>query len=181
MTYRESLAVLSPKASWCPAVGLITTLLCVAHTHRRRHESGVDGTSLEVVRGLGRAGPLCNRLRPRQSVLPRGHQLGCTQNRLELASGGIVTTIPPRVNRRVQHWYDPIRCRTRHLVENYFCDIKQFRAVATRYNKLPDSYCAMVNLASCTIETRRTAKEPVYKQSDKFPAYNTQLPLALVA
>ena len=27
--------------------------------------------------------------------------------------------------------------------------------------------------------TRRTAKEPVYKQSDKFPAYNTQLPLAL--
>ena len=72
--------------------------------------------------------------------------------------------------------------RTRHLVENYFCDIKQFRAVATRYNKLADSYCAMVNLASWIIETRstrRTAKEPVYKQSDKFPAYNTQLPLAM--
>ena len=102
--------------------------------------------------------------------------------RLVLASGGIVATIPPRVNRRVQHWYDPIRYRTRHLVENYFCDIKQFRAVATRYNKLADSYCAMVNLASWIIETRstrRTAKEPVYKPSDKFPAYNTQLPLAL--
>ena len=102
--------------------------------------------------------------------------------RLALASGGIVATIPPRVNRRVQYWYDPIRYRTRHLVENYFCDIKQFRAVATRYNKLADSYCAMVNLASWIIETRstrRTAKEPVYKPSDKFPAYNTQLPLAL--
>ena len=90
--------------------------------------------------------------------------------RLSLASGGIVATIPPRVNRRVQHWYDPIRYRTRHLVENYFCDVKQFRAVATRYNKLADSYCAMVNLASWIIETRssrRTAKEPVYKQAKR--------------
>ena len=102
--------------------------------------------------------------------------------RLALASDSVVATIPPRVNRRVQHWYDPIRCRTRRLVENYFCGIKQFRAVATRYNKLADSYCAMVNLASWIIETRsarRTAKEPVYRPSDKFPAYNTQLPLAL--
>ena len=99
--------------------------------------------------------------------------------RLALASDSVVATIPPRVNRRVQHWYDPIRCRTRHLVENYFCGIKQFRAVAARYNKLADSYCAMVNLASWIIETRsagRTAKEPVYRPSDKFPAYNTQLP-----
>ena len=68
--------------------------------------------------------------------------------RLALASGGIIATIPQRVNRRVQYWYDSIRYRTRHLVENYFCDLKQFRAVATRYNKLADSYCATVNLAS---------------------------------
>ena len=59
-----------------------------------------------------------------------------------------MATIPPRVNRRVQYWYDPLQYRTRHLVENYFCDLKQFRAVATRYNKLADSYCAIVNLAS---------------------------------
>ena len=102
--------------------------------------------------------------------------------RLALAAGGIVATIPSRVNRRVQYWFDPIRYRTRHLVENYFCDLKQFRAVATRYNKLADSYCAMVNLASWIIETRstrRTAKAPVYKPSDKSPAYNTQLALPL--
>ena len=89
-----------------------------------------------------------------------------------------------RAYRRVQHWYDPIRYRTRHLVENYFCDIKQFRAVATRYNKLADSYYAMVNLAYCIIETRSTrrpALSPFYKPSDQFPAYNTQLPLAMMA
>ena len=104
--------------------------------------------------------------------------------RLALASGGIVATIPPRVNRRIQHWYDPIRYRTRHLVENYFCDLQQFRAVATRYNKLAESHCAVVNLAAWIIETRstrRTAKAPVYKPSDKFPAYNTQLALTPLA
>ena len=76
--------------------------------------------------------------------------------RLALASGGIVATIPPRVNRRVQHWYDPMP--DPHLVENYFCDIKQFRAVATRYNKLADSYCAMVT--SCRRKNKATNSPP---------------------
>ena len=40
--------------------------------------------------------------------------------RLSLASQGIVATIPPRVNRRVQTCHDPLQYRTRHLVENYF-------------------------------------------------------------
>ena len=102
--------------------------------------------------------------------------------RLSLASRGIVATIHPRVNRRIQTWYDPLQYRTRHLVENYFCDLKQFRAVATKYNKLADSYCPMVNLASWIIETRstrRTAKTPVYQPSERFPTYNTQLALPL--
>ena len=93
-----------------------------------------------------------------------------------------MATIPSRVNRRVQYWYAPIRYRTRHLVENYLCDVKQFRAVSTRYSKLADSHCAMVKLAFWIIETRstrRTAKAPVYKPSDKSPAYNTQLALPL--
>ena len=101
-----------------------------------------------------------------------------------LAAQGIVATIPPGVNRKIQPWYDPLRYRTRHLVENYFADLKQFRGVATRYCKLGDSFAAFVHLASWVIETRctrRTAKEPVYRASDKFPFYNTQLPLVLAA
>ena len=102
--------------------------------------------------------------------------------RLSLASAGIVATIPPRSNRTVQHWYDPVRYRTRHLVENYFADLKQFRGVATRYCKLASSFQALIHLASWIIETRetrRTAKTPVYKQGTLIPEYNTQLPLAL--
>jgi transposase len=84
----------------------------------------------------------------------------------------------------IQTWYGPVKYRTRHLVENYFCDLKQFRSVATRYCKLATSYRAFVHLASWIIDTRvtrRTAKEPVYKRSPRIPEYNTQLSLALVA
>ena len=104
--------------------------------------------------------------------------------RLLVASQGIVATIPPTANRKVQYWYDPVKYRTRHLVENYFCDLKQFRGVATRYCKLAVTYRAFVHLASWIIDsrdTRRTAKAPVYKRSARVPEYNTQLSLALVA
>jgi transposase len=38
--------------------------------------------------------------------------------------------------------------RWRHLVENFFCDLKQFRRVATRYNKTDLSFSAMIYLAA---------------------------------
>ena len=104
--------------------------------------------------------------------------------RLLLASQGIVATIPPPASRKIQTWYDPVSYRTRHLVENYFCDLKQFRGVATRYCKLATSYRAFVHLASWLIDTRdtrRTAKTPTYKKSPKIPEYNTQLPLLMAA
>jgi len=104
--------------------------------------------------------------------------------RLLLAAQGIVATIPSKANRKIQTWYDPVKYRTRHLVENYFCDLKQFRSVATRYCKLAVSYRAFVHLASWIIDTRttrRTAKPPVYKLSPRVPEYNTQLPLVMAA
>ena len=57
-----------------------------------------------------------------------------------LEDAGIVATIPPKRNRKVQHWYDPLSYRTRHPVENFFADLKQFRGIATRYCKLGESY-----------------------------------------
>ena len=47
--------------------------------------------------------------------------------RLLLASQGIVATIPSRASRKKLVWYDPVRYPTRHLVENFFADLKQFR------------------------------------------------------
>jgi transposase len=37
--------------------------------------------------------------------------------------------------------------KLRHAVENLFCDLKQFRHVATRYEKTHQSYAAMIHRA----------------------------------
>ena len=59
--------------------------------------------------------------------------------------------IPPKSNTR-----NPWRCdwtlyKERHLLECFFLKLKQFRRVATRYDKLASSFLAFVYLASIAI------------------------------
>jgi transposase len=68
--------------------------------------------------------------------------------RQELDARGATAVIPPKANRS-----NPIVCdfamyRWRHLVENFFCDLKQFRRIATRYDKTDQSFSAMIYLAA---------------------------------
>ena len=44
-------------------------------------------------------------------------------------------------------------CR-RHLVENYFAKIKEFRSIATRDDKTAESFSANINLAAALIAAR---------------------------
>jgi transposase len=44
--------------------------------------------------------------------------------------------------------------RWRHLVENYFAKIKEFRGIATRYDKTDTSYGANLNLVATVIALR---------------------------
>jgi len=44
--------------------------------------------------------------------------------------------------------------RWRHLIENTFARLKEFRAVATRYDKTDASYTATVHLAAAVIASR---------------------------
>jgi transposase len=37
--------------------------------------------------------------------------------------------------------------RWRHLVENFFCKLKEFRRIATRYDKTDSSFIAAIHLA----------------------------------
>ncbi len=41
--------------------------------------------------------------------------------------------------------------KARHLIDNFFCKLKQFRAIATRYNKTKTNFLAAVHLAAATI------------------------------
>ena len=53
-----------------------------------------------------------------------------------LADQGIEAVIPPRRHRRVQRRFDRDHYKNRNLIERFFCRIKQFRRIATRYDKL---------------------------------------------
>ena len=41
--------------------------------------------------------------------------------------------------------------KARHLVENFFCKLKQYRAIATRYDKIARNFLAAVYLAASAV------------------------------
>lgn len=59
--------------------------------------------------------------------------------------------IPPKANRKTDIPCDFAMYRWRHLAENFFCALKNFRRVATRYDKTDQSFAAIINLAACAI------------------------------
>ncbi|MDE1172837.1 MAG: IS5 family transposase [Parvibaculaceae bacterium] len=74
--------------------------------------------------------------------------------RAELNERGAVVVIPPKSNRKQKIDCDFHAYRWRHLVENFFCSLKTFRRIATRYDKTDESYRAMINLAALKIAMR---------------------------
>ena len=59
--------------------------------------------------------------------------------------------IPLKASRKAATDFDRDRYRWRHLIENTFAKLKEFRAVATRDEKTDDSFRAAINLAVAVI------------------------------
>lgn len=74
--------------------------------------------------------------------------------RAELDSRGAVAVIPPKTNRAATIPYDREMYKWRHLVENFFCKIKEFRRIATRYDKTDTSFDAMIRLVGIVLAIR---------------------------
>jgi transposase len=68
-----------------------------------------------------------------------------------LLAAGKTPVIPSKANRKVPRAYDRDLYEARHLIENFFCKLKQFRAIATRYDKRAINFLAGVHLAASTI------------------------------
>ena len=64
---------------------------------------------------------------------------------------GATAVIPPKSNRKTQREYDKYYYKERNLVERFFCRLKQFRGIATRYCKRGEYFLEAVKLASCLI------------------------------
>ena len=74
--------------------------------------------------------------------------------RAELDARGAVAVIPPKAGRKALITCDRAMHRWRHLIENCFAKLKEFRAVATRYDKTDTSYAAAIHLAATVIASR---------------------------
>ena len=68
-----------------------------------------------------------------------------------LAAAGKTAVIPPRANRRSPREFDRDLYKARHLIENFFAKLKQFRAIATRYDKTARNFLAAIHLAAAAI------------------------------
>ncbi len=68
-----------------------------------------------------------------------------------LAAAGKTAVIPPKANRRVPRDFDRDTYKARHLIENFFAKLKQFRAIATRYDKTARNFLAAVHLVAAVI------------------------------
>jgi transposase len=68
-----------------------------------------------------------------------------------LLNAGKTPVIPSMPGRKNPRPYDRHLFAARHLIENFFCKLKQFRAIATRYDKRAINFLAGVYAASILI------------------------------
>ena len=65
-----------------------------------------------------------------------------------LLAAGKTVVIPPKSNRKTPRPFDNEIYKARHLIENFYCKLKQFRAIATRYDKTARNFLAAIHLAA---------------------------------
>ena len=65
-----------------------------------------------------------------------------------LEAQGKTAVIPPKCNRKQQWEYDKELYQARHLIENFFAKLKQYRAIATRYDKREVNFLGAIYLAA---------------------------------
>lgn len=68
--------------------------------------------------------------------------------RAALTSRGITPCIPPKANRKVRIDYDRQLYKQRHKIENLFGRIKDWRRVATRYDRCAHTFMSAISIAA---------------------------------
>lgn len=112
-------------------------------TPGERHEQSALEPLLDrgAVPRPGRGRP---RLRPRRVAGDKGYSSPTARARLRRR--GIGAVIPTRRDQRQRPGFDRQAYRRRNLVERLINRLKQFRRIATRYEKRGVNYAAMVTL-----------------------------------
>ena len=72
-------------------------------------------------------------------------------NRAAALARGITPVIPGRANRKKHIRYDKEAYKGRNVIERCYCRLKDFRRVATRYDKLARNFFSTVCLAAAVL------------------------------
>jgi len=71
--------------------------------------------------------------------------------RKSLHDKGITPCIPPKKNRKVKIEYDKTLYKQRHKVENMFGQLKDWRRIATRYDRCAHTFFSAICIAAFVI------------------------------
>ena len=96
-----------------------------------------------AIRRIGRGRP---RLRPAKMVGDKAYS--SRSSRLALRTRGIIPVIPTKANERRQPGFDREPYRQRNIVERLINRLKNFRRIATRYEKRAVNYLAMITIGA---------------------------------
>ena len=77
-----------------------------------------------------------------------GEKYGSDWFRAALESQGIDVCNPPKANGKVRYPYDKRLYRQRHKIEKAFGRIKDWRRVATRYDRCAHSFMSAISIAA---------------------------------
>jgi transposase len=128
--------------------------LVIVATAGQRHEapllpSLLDAGAVKRSGPDGRPGRGRPRRRPTRLVADKGYSYPSI--RAELRRRGIAAVIPTRSDQRRRPGFDRQAYRERNRVERSVGRLKQFRRIATRYEKLATNYLAWVTLAGVMV------------------------------
>jgi transposase len=87
--------------------------------------------------------------RPKRVLADRAYD--ATSLRQELAQRRIKAVIPPNPTRKHPHRYNKTAYKGRNVIERMFCRLKDFRRLATRYDKLARNFLATAIIAATII------------------------------
>lgn len=95
--------------------------------HRRSHAS-VEDARLAILHG------------------DKGYDSDAIRRQVE--AGGAMPNIPPKANRKWKNCFSPFLYRNRNAIERMFCRLKDFRRIATRYDRSANNFLAAVCIAA---------------------------------
>ena len=130
--------------------GLSTTIHAACRDER-------TGAAIVLTAGHGHESPVFETVFAQVPSVPLGTHVimdkGYDSNsiREHLIGQGMVPVIPPKSNRVETLAYDHHLYKLREKVERFFHNLKQFRRIATRYEKLSQTFLAFIHLVAAWI------------------------------